>query len=303
VVGRLQVNRLVIIECQVWGGFTNATGTGVRGSLTGGVVQMSTQETTDYSTQQTTAQASSELDITQHTSRPGLFTMDAVITRGENALEHIRLHGRDARGMLVSGSSSGQSGIYVSENIATGFAGTEGVRESVTGETMQESTQEVTGSSTLTTRTASELDNTQLTTQLIPDTVVISTGMEGINYIRGPGMERKGTLVAGIADATGAGGVRECVTGEVVWQSKSTEETQKTTRRTTQIQSELDATASSNTATYAESTSHHGAAVFDAIVISGGEDVRESMTGQVGSIYILSSNYSFLTTADHSNVG
>jgi hypothetical protein len=292
VVGRLQVNRLVIIECQVWGDFTNTTGTGVRESLTGEVVQMSTQETTDSSTQQTTVQASSELDITQQTSRPGLFTVDTVITRGEDALENIRPHGRDARGMLVSGSSSGQSGIYISENVATGVAGTEGVRESVIGETMQEFPQEVTGSSTLTTRTASELDYTQQTTQLILDTVAVSMGMEG-----------KGTLVAGIADVTRTAGVRESVTGEVVWQSKSTEETQKTTRQTTQIQSELDATASSNTVTYAESTGHHGAAVFDAIVISGGEDVWESITGEVGSIYILSSNHSILNTADYSNVG
>jgi hypothetical protein len=296
------VNRLVIIECQVWGDFTNVTGTGVRESLTGGVVQMSTQETSHASTQQTTSQASSKL-ITQQTSRSGLFAMDTVITRGENALENVRPHGRGAMGMLVSGSSSGQSGIYVSENVATGVAGTEGVRESVTGETMQESTQEVTGSSALTTQMASELDNTQQNTQLIPDTLVISTGMGGINYIRGSEMERKGTLVTGIADATGTAGIRESVTGEVVWQSKSTEETQKTIRQTTQIQSELDVTASSNTVTYAESTGHHGVAVFDAIAISGGEDVWESMTGEVRSIYILFSNHSILTTADHSNVG
>jgi hypothetical protein len=138
VVGRLQVNRLVIIECQVWGDFTNTTGTGVLESLTGEVVQMSTQETTDSSTQQTTVQASSELDITKQTSRPGLFTVDTVVTRGEDALENIR---------------------WGDEAIVTVLPGRESVRRSAPGEVVRESTEESTKSSTLqTTQVSAGLD-------------------------------------------------------------------------------------------------------------------------------------------------
>ncbi|KAF8522804.1 hypothetical protein JB92DRAFT_2886126 [Gautieria morchelliformis] len=254
-------------ECQVCGNFTNVTGTGVRESLTGGVVQTSTQESTESSTQQTTTQASSSLDIEQQTSRSGLLTMDTAITTGETAVENIRQHGRDARSMLVSGSSSGQSRTYVSENVVAAVARTEGVRVSVSGEAMQEYTQDITGSSTLTTRTASELDITQQTTQLIADNVAISMGKGGINYVRGHDMDVKSTLVAGIADGTRTAGVRKSVTGEVVQESKCTEETHKTTQQTTQTQSEFDVTASSKT-------------VLDAIVVSEGENVWGSVTGE-----------------------
>jgi hypothetical protein len=88
---------------------------GGRKSVTGEVAQESMQEVTKLSTQQGTAQISSE--ITQQTTQSELLILDTVLTTGENSGEYNRLHGRNARGMLVGHGSPGQFGSYISRNV------------------------------------------------------------------------------------------------------------------------------------------------------------------------------------------
>jgi hypothetical protein len=146
-------------------------------------------------------------------------------------VDDIHLHARDAKGVVVTGDLSGQSGSLVLGEVAN-VTRTEAVLESVTSEVVGESTQGITESSTLhTTQTSYELDIAQRATQsgsLITDTLISN----GVNDIRRRRRDGQDALVSGDsssryksqvsrcnADAT-AGVVRETVTGE----STSTEE-------------------------------------------------------------------------------
>jgi hypothetical protein len=81
-------------------------------SITGDVVQDSTQEVTESSTQHIT-QTSSGLDIMQQTTQSGSLITDTALALGESGTKYIRGSERYEMGRHVSDEASGQYELQV----------------------------------------------------------------------------------------------------------------------------------------------------------------------------------------------
>jgi hypothetical protein len=172
------------------------------------VVRDSTQEFSESSTQ---------------TTQSGALITDTVLTLGKSPVDDIRGSGADVVGVRVSGESSGEFGAHAS-GTADGI-GTKGVRVSVTGKGVRDSTEEITESSTqLTAQTSSALAIQQPVPQsgsLITDTAFTFEG----DFTRGPERggvgiqvsgESSGQLVSQVSGVVGGESVRESATGEIM---------------------------------------------------------------------------------------
>ncbi|KAF8522800.1 hypothetical protein JB92DRAFT_3267661 [Gautieria morchelliformis] len=240
-----------------------AGGKHVRESQTGEIVRESTQEITESSTLQTT-QASAELGIT-------------TSSHSERVAES-------------SGRYSGQvAGELLDIKIAPGRRGVRGLvsgeisREAVTGETVQEhgtgqfvqgSTQEIQRSTTQTTQASAE--------------VGVATSANRVTFAESSSQygEQSAEEVVGATVLSGRGNIRESVIGETVQQSTQEVTESSTLQTTTQASAEVDVATSANRVTFAESSSQYGAEVsggkvLDVAVLTGSENVRESVKGEI----------------------
>jgi hypothetical protein len=248
---------------------------GVREFIKGEVRQETTEGITGSLVQQA-MQAPSNHVITQQTTQSGSLATDT--TTGGSTMEYIRLHGKNAMDTLVTGGSFDQSGSYASLHVADA-TGTEGVRGSVKGKAMQESTHGIAELSTqqTTTQSSSELDFAQQTIQSGLSDTIITTSENTVDDIRLHPWDGKGVVVTGdlsgqsgslvlgeVANVSGTEAVLESVTAEIVGESTQGI-TDSSTLHTTQMSYELD---------IAQRTTQSGSLITDTLISNGVNDIQ-----------------------------
>ncbi|KAF8522862.1 hypothetical protein JB92DRAFT_2886520 [Gautieria morchelliformis] len=220
----------------------------IRESNIGEMVLQSTQGITESSTLQTTTQASAEVDVATSTNR---------VTFAESSSQYGEQGAREVVGVTV-------------------LPGRGNIRESVIGETMQQSTQGITESSTL-----------QTTTQASAE-VDVATSTNRVTFAESSGQyeEQGAREVVGVTVLPGRRNIRESNIGEMVLQSRQGITESSTLQTTTQASAEVDVATSANRGTFAQPSSQYGAEVsegevLDVTVLTGTENIRESVKGEI----------------------